>query len=64
MLYLPPPQTGTLGLLLEMCPVVPSEKDQWKMHLGILLGSWMRVGYLHLLEKVFMHLHCHVHTHN
>ena len=64
MVDLPPPQTGTLGLLLEMCPDVPGEKDQWKIILGILLGLWMRVGHLHLLEKVCMHLHCHARTHN
>jgi hypothetical protein len=51
MVYLPLPQTGTLGLLLEMCPVVLSEKNQWKMLLGILLGLSMHVGHLHLLEK-------------
>ena len=64
MVYLPSPQTGTLGLLLEMCPVVLGEKDQWKMLLGILLGLWMHVGHLIFLEKVFMHLQCHDRTHN
>jgi hypothetical protein len=64
MVYLPPPQTGTLGLLLELCPVVPGEKDQWNMLIGILLGFRMHVGHLHLFEKVCMHLHYHAFYHN
>jgi hypothetical protein len=64
MAYLPPSQAGTLGILLEMCPVFFGEKDYWMMLLGILLGFWMHGCHLHLLEKVFMHLHYHARTHN
>jgi hypothetical protein len=33
-----------------MCLVVPGEKDQWKMLLGILLSFSMHVGHIHLIE--------------
>ena len=55
---------GPLVLFLICIQLFLVRRIKWKMLLGILLGLWMHVGHLHLLEKVCMHFHCHAHTHN